>query len=211
MDASNKHLSGGRTGRLTREERREQLLDVTRAIVGADGFHAVSIDRVAREAGISRPIVYEHFEDLAGLLQALLLREGLRARAQIDALIPARAPNLPVDEVLLETLGAYLEAVASDPITWRLMLMPPEGAPAFVRTQVEDARATVVARLTELLEPGGTFLVRDPELFADAVLALAVHWSRLMLLHPERFDRGRILASASWTIGRLTGIDGRPR
>ncbi len=203
MNSPSKHLARGRPGRLTREERREQLLDVTRAIVNDDGFHAVSIDRVAREAGISRPIVYEHFADLAGLLRALLAREGGRAHAQLDALIPARAEGLPIAEVLLDTLGAYLEAVASEPITWRLMLMPPEGAPAFLRTGIEQARADVVARLTELLEPGGTLASPDPQLFAGSIEALAVHWSRLMLVDPERFDRTRILAGARWAISRL--------
>src|SRR4051794_28532105 len=51
-------------GRLPAAERREQLLDVTKAMVAARGFHAVSIEAVAREAGVSRPIVYGHFDDL---------------------------------------------------------------------------------------------------------------------------------------------------
>ena len=46
-----------------------------------DGFHAVSIEAVAREAGITRPIVYGHFDDLGGLLEALVERE-IAARAR---------------------------------------------------------------------------------------------------------------------------------
>src|SRR5204862_8269259 len=46
--------------RMTASERREQLLDVTKAIVAEHGFHAVSIEAVAREAGITRAIVYGH-------------------------------------------------------------------------------------------------------------------------------------------------------
>ena len=64
-------------------ERREQLLDVTKAMVAERGFHAVSIEAVAREAGISRPIVYGHFDDLNGLLEALVLRESARALDQL--------------------------------------------------------------------------------------------------------------------------------
>ncbi len=56
--------------RMTAGERREQLLDAAKAIVVADGFHAVSIEAVARAAGITRPIVYGHFRDLGGLLEA---------------------------------------------------------------------------------------------------------------------------------------------
>ena len=75
-----------------RQARREQLLDVTKAIVAEHGFHAVSIEGVAREAGISRPIVYGHFDDLPGLLEALVQREGARALGQLaDVLPPALA------------------------------------------------------------------------------------------------------------------------
>lgn len=194
----------GRRGRLSRERRREQLLDTTRALVAADGFHAVTIDRVARAAGVSRPIVYEHFSDLAGLLRALLEREGARARAQLAAVMPDRAAG-PVGEVLLGTLGAFLGAVQGDPVTWRLMLMPPEGAPGFLRERVERTRAEVVAQLTEILRPAGDGALDspDPPLLASSIEALAVHWSRLMLGDPERFDRGRILAAAAWAVARI--------
>src|SRR5437773_12261306 len=74
--------------RMTASERREQLLDVTKAIVAERGFHAVSIEAVAREAGITRPIVYGHFSDLQGLLEALVEREGERALAQLASVLP---------------------------------------------------------------------------------------------------------------------------
>jgi AcrR family transcriptional regulator len=195
---------GARPARLTREERRAQLLDTTRTIVAADGFHAVTIDRVARAAGVSRPIVYEHFTDLEGLLRALLEREGARAMGQLAAVMPAPQAG-PVADVLIATLGAYLAAVQEDPVTWRLMLMPPEGAPVFLRERVEQTRAQVVAQLTEILEPpgGGALGSPDPPLLASSIEALAVHWSRLVLGDPGQFDPERILAAARWAVTRI--------
>src|SRR5947209_15109348 len=101
-----------RPPRLPRAERRAQLLDVTKRIVGEHGLHAVTIERVAREAGITRPIVYEHFSDLSGLLEALLDREGARALAQLASFIPP--PTAEADallDVLLNGLARYLAAV----------------------------------------------------------------------------------------------------
>ena len=69
--------------RMSAAERREQLLDVTKEIVGEEGFHAVSIEAVARRAGITRPVVYGHFDDLAGLLEAMVDREGSARSAQL--------------------------------------------------------------------------------------------------------------------------------
>jgi AcrR family transcriptional regulator len=75
---------------MTADERREQILDVTKAVVGTDGFHAVTMERVAREAGITRPIVYGHFTDLPGLLNALVERESRRALLQLGGMVSAR-------------------------------------------------------------------------------------------------------------------------
>ena len=74
--------------RMQAGERREQLLDATKTIVAERGFHAVSIEAVAREAGITRPIVYGHFNDLPGLLEALVERETARALGQLEHLPP---------------------------------------------------------------------------------------------------------------------------
>ena len=76
--------------RMPAEERREQLLDVTAELVAEQGFQAVSIQAVARRAGISRPIVYEHFGDLPAAPQgAGQARDGRRRGA--DRRDPARA------------------------------------------------------------------------------------------------------------------------
>src|SRR3954470_11151632 len=96
--------------RLSAEERREQLLDATKAIVSRDGFHAVSIEAVAREAGISRPIVYGHFDDLGGLLEALVEREGARALGQLAAFLPRDLTSGDPRANLLAGLRGYLAA-----------------------------------------------------------------------------------------------------
>ena len=210
------------TQRLPRAQRREQLLDVTKRIVGEGGLHAVSIERVSREAGITRPIVYEHFSDLGGLLAALLDREGERALAQLSSFLPRPSDELPAPpdeppgppdhpeellELLLRALEGYLSAVHADPVTWRLILMPPEGAPEFMRARVEQARAAVVAQLATLIgrtyEPHGGQTSPDPELTASSMSALADHWARLMLTDPERFSAQRILEHARWALSRF--------
>src|SRR3954468_18173545 len=115
---------GGTTTRLSAEERREQVLDAAKSIVAERGFHAVSIESVARAAGITRPIVYSHFGDLQGLLEALVERESQRALAQLAAVLPTDLGHGDPREILLSAQRGYLEVVAGDPGTWRLMLMP---------------------------------------------------------------------------------------
>ena len=57
--------------RLPRDERRRQLLETAAAIVRAEGTDALTLARVAEQAGVTKPVAYEHFETRAGLLVAL--------------------------------------------------------------------------------------------------------------------------------------------
>ena len=185
--------------RMPAEARREQLLDVTKAIVAARGFHAVSIEGVAREAGISRPIVYGHFEDLPGLLDALVAREGARALGQLAEVLPAALARSDPGERLVAALAGYLEAVQADPATWRLVLVPHEGAPRVLHEAISRGRAAVVGQLAAALGGGdGGLDAPDPELAAHLLSALADEAARLLLADPGLYPRERILALARW-------------
>lgn len=190
--------------RLTGAARREQILDATKEIATRRGFHNVSIDAVAREAGISRPIVYDHFRDLPGLLEALIEREAARSRAQIAALLPVDLSGEPRD-VLLDALRRYLEAAEADPDTWRLVLMPAEGAPESLRAHIETGRAEAIEALTAAVRPGllDGVVSPDPELTARTLSAISDEAVRMLLTDPERYPVERVLAHAAWLLGRI--------
>jgi AcrR family transcriptional regulator len=190
--------------RMTAHERREQLLDVAKAIVVARGFHAVSIEAVAREAGISRPIVYGHFRDLEGVLEALVAREGRRALGQLEAVLPAALAERDPRERLATALAGYLEAVRADPDTWQLVLMPQEGAPRMLHERIAEGRAAVVAQLAAALGPGsGAARPPDPELTARMLTAFADEAARLLLEDPERYPGPRLIAQARWLLSQV--------
>jgi AcrR family transcriptional regulator len=192
---------------MTAEARREQILDVTEAIVGAHGFHAVSIDRVAREAGITRPIVYTHFGDLDGLLNALVDRGN---RGTLDALariVPREPVGGSPEEVLVESLRRYLETVREDPVTWRLALMPPESAPRLLAERIARDRAGVVQTLAGVVRPwleqAADGLEPDPVIVAHSLVAVSEEMARLVLADPERATVERILEHSRWMFRRL--------
>lgn len=192
--------------RMTGEQRREQILDVTQSIVAEHGFHGISIEGVCRAAGITRPVVYGHFGDLAGLLSALIDRVAERASAQLESVLPTGDSVEDPGEQLLASLRGYLEAVRADPLTWRLVLMPPEGAPEALREGIAEGRAAVVARLASVvtggLTPGGR-RSPDPELTAHTFSALSDEAARLVLTDPESFPPERVEAHARWLLERL--------
>ena len=188
--------------RMTAAQRRQQLLDTTRGLVDDEGFHAVSIDAVARRAGITRPVVYDHFPTLAALLDATLDRETERALGQLAAALPAPSAATDRRELLLARLEGYLGVVRADPVTWRLVLMPPEGAPASLRKRITAGRRAIVAELADVLRParGAQGASPDPELTAHMLSAIADEAARLVLTEPEAYPVQRLMANARWML-----------
>jgi AcrR family transcriptional regulator len=186
---------------MTGEARREQILDVTEHVVAASGFHSVSIDRVAREAGITRPVVYTHFGDLEGLLQALVDRGNRRTLAALAQIVPS-APGGKPEEVLLESLRRFLETVQDDSATWRLALRPPESAPRMLAERIARDRVNVVRAFATVVEPWLPGEA-DPVLVARTLVAMAEESARIVLEDPENAPIERILSHARWAVRRL--------
>jgi AcrR family transcriptional regulator len=186
--------------------RREQLLDVTKRLVGEQGFHNLSIEAIAKRAGITRPVVYAHFEDLDALLEAMLQREAMRALSQLGAILPRALPDGGErSSALLSALRGYLEAIQADPVTWRLVLMPPEGAPRVLRETVEKGREAVVAALAQVVGPGlaPERPSPDPQLTARLLSSLSDEAARLLLSDPEQYPIERLMRHADWLLHQL--------
>jgi AcrR family transcriptional regulator len=193
--------------RLSAADRREQLLDAVKAVVHERGFHGVSIEAIAQKAGISRPIVYQHFDDLPGALEAMLDRESTRALGQFADILPTDLADRDPIEGLMGGLRGYLEAVQADPVTWRLVLMTPEGAPEMLRERIEAGRAAIVATLADVVRPGlaPDLPTPDPLLTARMLSTVSDDWARLLLTDPDEYPLERLLGHARWLLERMLG------
>ena len=188
------------TARLGAVARREQLLDVTTRLVGERGFHRISIEAIATAAGVTRATVYLHFKDLQELLEAMIERETSRALAQFSETALTRLDEGEPRTLMLEALDAYLHAVASQPRTWRLVLMPPEGAPPSLREKIAAGRAGALKRLSAAVQPlvDRNPQMPDAELTARILSALSDEYARLILTEPSRYPIDRLLSHARW-------------
>lgn len=194
----------GRSTRRSAAARREQLLDVTTRLVAERGFHAISIEAVSVRAGVTRATVYNHFRDLHQLLEAVIERETSRALAQVSETTLTNLDEGQPEQLMLEALEAYLQAVRSSPTTWRLVLMPPEGAPAALHVRIAAGRAAVLERLSRAVQPArdGDAELRDTELTARILSAISDEYARLVLTDPDRFSPERLLRHARWWLAR---------
>ncbi len=144
--------------RLTRADRRSQLLDVARSLIEEEGADALTLASVAEKAGVSKPMAYDHFETRTGLLLALLEDadrhyEGV-ARARIAA-----AP---------ETVDAIAEIVSEAYIACALEAGP---ASAALTAAIEaNGEASEVARASRDLH-ARQFVEAFAPVLSDTALA----------------------------------------
>jgi hypothetical protein len=101
---------------------------------------------------------------------------------------------------MLNALDAYLNAVRSQPTTWRLILMPPEGAPQALRDKIAAGRDSALERLSAAVQP---LVDRNPhmpdaELTARILSALSDEYARLVLDRSGRFRVERLVEHARW-------------
>jgi AcrR family transcriptional regulator len=183
--------------------RREQLLDVATGLAVAHGFHAVSVEAVARRAGITRAVIYQHFRDLQALLEAVVDRETSRALAQVSETALQNLSEGDPQQLMLESLDAYLRAVSDHPATWRLVLMPPEGAPETLRKRIEEGRRSVLVQLAQAVRPAlKAENTNDAELTASVLSAISDEYARLVLIDPRRYPPERLLRHARWWLSQ---------
>ncbi len=186
--------------RMPPEQRREQLIDAALSVILELGYSGVSIEAIARSAGVTRPVVYDHFSNLGRLLHALVEREESYALEQLEHVVPDNPGNLEPADLLAGGVRRFLHAVASRPATWRIILLPPEGTPAIVREHVEQNRAQTLQRIERLV----TWALKRPELPRDldldveltarAIRDLGEEAGRMVLTDPghyppERYER----------------------
>ncbi|OBK24552.1 TetR family transcriptional regulator [Mycobacterium asiaticum] len=169
---------------MTAEGRREQILDVTHAIVDAEGFHAATPNRIAREAGINRSLIYQQFGDPAKLFVALVDREAERAGQQFIEAVSGLGDPSKDNQPLVRAFDGVLAAVEAHTATWRLFLFPPQGAPPVLHERLAESQTVVRAFLQhELLRINPD--LQDPELTALILYAAGRELLQLRLSHPD--------------------------
>jgi AcrR family transcriptional regulator len=193
--------------RMSAQQRRDQLLDVLSTLVLREGYGAVSIDRVSREAQIARTVLYSHFGNLEGFLHALIERTEQRAVGQIRAVIPDIDFEEDPDTVLIEALRSFLTMVRDEPETWRLALFPVEGAPPELRETLTRVRAGLVGLLQPVaangIERRGGPQGLDTELFSRLLIGFGEEGAKLVLSDPERFSPDRMADFTATIMGSV--------
>lgn len=181
-------------------------MDAALHILVRDGYDAISIESIAKESGVTRPVVYGVFADLNDLLVNLLDRQQARALSQLAEVLPAGPDLTDPDRMVAETARRMIEVVRADPLTWQPILLPPHGMPEQVRARIDADRSNITTQIAGLLElglalRGGPML--DAEVLAHAIVGVLEHFGRILLVEPDLFDTERLVATIVGVLNAL--------
>src|ERR1700737_3457217 len=155
-------VNGYRHGRVPRDVRRGQLLELAEELFMEKGYGGFSIDDLCRAAGISRPIVYEHFGSKDGIYLACLRR----IRAEFEQALLAAASNGADLETTVElSAEAWFGILDREPHRWSLVYGGATGLVGPLADQLADLRDITVQQIGAVIgqyapapDPGQTAL-----------------------------------------------------
>jgi AcrR family transcriptional regulator len=131
--------------RLAVDERRRRLLELGTELFARHSYDELSMAAIAREAGISKALLYHYFPSKSDFFRATLRKaaDEVAARTEPD-------PALPPIEALTKSLDAFLAYIAENELAYR-KLMESAGSVAEVRAMIADVRSATARRLTDAI------------------------------------------------------------
>lgn len=201
-----------RAAHLGPERRRPEVLDAALKLFLVSGYDGTSMQAVADEAGVTKPVVYACFNSKDELFRALLAREEQRIVGEIQGAF-GNADLSDPETTLIEGFTGFLRAVGDSPEVYRLIFLGEGGGNAAVADRIQRGREEQVRRLTELakgwVESNGNGkrseaeIDRTARLLGNSIAGLAESGARLLLSGeddwtPDTLGRelGRIGAAA---------------
>ena len=195
-----------RRGRLPRSARRQQLLGAAQEVFVAQGYHAAAMDDIAERAGVSKPVLYQHFPGKLELYLALLDQhvESLE-RAVRDALATTTDNRARVQA----SIAAYFDFVGDEGGAFRLVFESDLRNDPAVRELVERALQASIDAIADTIARDTGLDREESELLSCGLAGLAEVSSRWWLSSGGGIEKERaiaLLASLAWR-----GISGFPR
>ena len=196
--------------RLPRDARRERILSAARDVFARDGYDRAAMREIAKRAGVTVPVLYDHFPSKAALQVHLLVEEGEELLDLISGPFPATEPR-GLFEAVGEAFFAYME---EHRLVWRVLFREAPSDPDVAAVHAElNARATAtIARYFESLIADEIYGMKDTaealaEMAKSAVNGLAAWWWD----HPA-VPRELVVALASDMLwGGVIGVAGKRR
>ena len=197
---------GSATTRLPRPARRRQLLGAAQEVFVAQGYHAAAMDEIAERAGVSKPVLYQHFPGKLELYLALLdesaqelvriVREALSSTTDNKQRVPA-------------TFQAFFDFVSSSGEAFRLVFESDLSNEPAVRERLDRTMRDCAEMISQFIREDAGLRDDEARLLGMALVGMAQVSSRYWLSTDKAIPKDaaeQLLARLAWR-----GISGWPR
>jgi AcrR family transcriptional regulator len=194
-----------RASRLPRDQRRAQLLEAASEVFGAVGYHAAAMDDIAERAGVSKPVLYQHFGSKLELYLDLLDRTCDRMVETINTALASTPDN--ADRVAA-TMDAFFDFVAAPGNDFRFVFESDLTGEAAVTQRLERMNEVIAAAIAAVIAEDTGQGPAESRLLAVALVGLAQVSARYWVDSSGTLDATaakRLTGSLAWR-----GISGFP-
>ena len=190
--------------RLPAAQRREQLIETAIGVFAEQGYHAASMNDVAEAAGVTKPVLYQHFSSKRDLFVELLTEIGNQLR---DTIAKATAEASGPREQIEMGFHAYFAYVGSHTDAFRVLFGSGARRDPEFSSFARAVEATIAEAIAELIVVDGQ-PADDRELLAHTIVGMTEAASRYWLSHERRPDIDTLakrVARLAWS--GMRGID----
>jgi AcrR family transcriptional regulator len=194
-----------RGGRLPRSARREQLLAAALEVFVAQGYHNAAMDDIAERAGVSKPVLYQHFPGKLELYLALVDRQVEEIVSRIREAMAATSDN---SVRVRNAMAAYFDYVDSEDEAFRLVFESDLRNDAAVRERVENSTQRCMEAVAETIAADTGATRAEAELLSIGLIGLGEITARSWLDSDRSVPKEeavQLVASLAWR-----GISGFP-
>ena len=194
-----------RGGRMPRRERRAQLLESALEVFVAQGYHAAAMDDIAERAGVSKPVLYQHFPGKLDLYLALL---DASCDTIIDNCREALASTTDNKDRVAATMKVFYSYVASKEGAFRLVFESDLTSEPDVRERVDRVTVECAALIADVIRSDTGLPDEASELLAVSLVGMAQVSARFWLAGGggiSQDDAAALIAGLAWR-----GIRGYP-
>ncbi|MDO5711756.1 MAG: TetR/AcrR family transcriptional regulator [Micrococcales bacterium] len=206
MDTEQHRAPNGARGiRLPRSARRAQLLQAAQSVFVERGYHAAGMDEMAERAGVSKPVLYQHFPGKYELYLALLDEAD---RDIVSAVLDGMNSSADNKERVQATIRAYFAFVAREGAAYRLVFESDLSNDPQVRERIQEVQRHCAEAVAEVIGHGTDCTPDQALLLATGVVGMAQTAARHWLLDQSmpQTEAVRLVSDLAWR-----GMRGLPR
>jgi len=173
------NVADGTRTRLSASERRNQLVEVGRAVFAEKGYDGASVEEIAERAKVSKPIVYEHFGGKEGLYAVVVDREMEYVIAQISSAIAEGSPRDRIEAASL----AFMRYVEERPDGFAVLSRDAPATTGLANLLAEVAERVGTIFRNEFKRAG--YDARSAPLYAQALIGMVTYVGQWWIENPK--------------------------